>query len=252
MPHSTLTDHVHSILGAIRSVPIPARPELTGQRPAPPFITISREPGAGGWSLARHLVDALNIALPGEQAWTCWDKELVEKVAKDLHLSTTLIDRLEDRGHSWLTDFFESLTFSDASGHADEARIYSRVAATIRALAQAGRVVIVGRAGVFITRKMPGGIHIRLIAPFQNRADMFAREYHLTPEQAVANLKDLEHRRATFFRHYWPNEALSAERFTLTINTAIVDQSTMVEMITALVKRVVAKTEVPPSSIPVC
>ena len=35
----------------------------------------------------------------------------------------------------------------------------------VRALAEVGRVIIVGRGGVFITRDLPGGIHVRLVAP---------------------------------------------------------------------------------------
>lgn len=240
MPHTILSEHIRPIMGAIRSVPVPAKGYGVPELPAEPFITISREPGAGGWSLARHLVDALNIAVRDDHAWTCWDRELVEKVATDLHLSTKLIESLEDRGHSWLSDFLESLSFSDA-GQSDEPRIYSRVAASIKALAQTGRVVIVGRGGVFVTRKMPGGIHVRLIAPFQNRATLIAREFHMTPEQATAHLKELEHHRATFYRRYWPKEALNPENFTLTINTAAVDQATMVEMLTALIRHITAR-----------
>lgn len=242
MPHTILSNHIRPILGAIRSIPVPAKGFGQQVISAQPFITISREPGAGGWSLARHLVDALNIAHPNdEHVWTCWDRELVEKVATDLQLSTTLIDSLEDRGHSWLSDFLGSLSLSDSGVRSDEPRIYSRVAATIRALAQTGRVVIVGRGGVFITRKMHGGVHIRLVAPLQARAALFAREFHLAPEQALAKLKDLEHHRSAFYRHYWPGEKLNPEDFTLTINTATVDQATMVEMIATLVRNLAAR-----------
>jgi cytidylate kinase len=237
----SLLESIRPILGAIRSVPVPAKPfGEDPARPAAPFITVSRQPGAGAWTMAKQLIDALNLALPSEQPWTCWDKELVEKIVADTHLSAQVIDALEDRGHSWFGDFLESLSFSDNSGRADESRVYVRVAQTIRALAQAGRVLIVGRGGVFITRKMPGGIHVRLVAPFEQRIAFMAREYQLTPDKAAARVKQLEHNRQAFYRHYWPNETLSPETFALTINTAVVETPTMIEMITALVKSRVA------------
>ena len=51
----------------------------------------------------------------------------------------------------------------------------------------------------------------------------------------------MEHHRASFYRRYWPREALDPENFTVTINTASVDQATMVEMLTALIRNVTAR-----------
>jgi cytidylate kinase len=239
MPRSTLLSHgVGPILGAIRSVPVPAKPVSDDPAPPPqPFITISRQPGAGGWTLARHLVEALNQQ-PNheEQSWTCWDRELVEKVAADLHLESHLVDSIEDRNGSWFTDFLESMSFSDDLRQADESKVYARVARTIRALAQTGRVVIVGRGGVFITRRMPGGMHVRLVAPFEQRVAFMEREYHLTPDRAAARVKELDRNRQAFYRRYWANETLNAETFTITINTEQVELPAMVQMLVTLVR----------------
>jgi len=242
MPREVLLEeHVRPILGALRSVAVAAKTVADVAPPqARPFITISRQPGAGAWTLARQLADALNAELPGEQPWTCWDRELVEKVAADLKLSARLIDELEDRGHSWVRDFLESLSLSDEVRHADDARIYARMAQTIRALAQAGRVIIVGCGGVFITRNMPGGIHLRLVAPLQKRIEFMARQYQLTAEQAAQRIRELERNRATFYRHFWPGQTLSPETFTLTINTAAVEMPAIVQMLVTLVKHRVA------------
>lgn len=237
---SGIIGHIHPILGSIRSVPIPAKPGEEPPKPREPFITISRQPGAGGWSQAKHLVDALNEAIPGDREWSCWDKELVEKIAADLKLSAPLIESLEDRGRSWLTDFFESLSSSDSAGSADASRVYTRVAASIRALAQTGRVVIVGRGGVFITRRMPGGIHVRLVAPFEQRVAFMSKEYQLAPDKAAARIKELERNRQAFYRYFWPNENLGPETFTVTINTAEVDLASAIAIMTTLVRQQVA------------
>ena len=132
------------------------------------------------------------------------------------------------------------MSFSDNSGQADESKVYARVAKTIQGLAQTGRVVIVGRGGVFITHKMPGGIHVRLIAPFEQRVAFMEREYKLTHDRAAAKVKELEHNRQAFYKRYWPNEALSPETFAVTINTAAVGQATIVDMLTRLVRQSVA------------
>jgi cytidylate kinase len=239
----SLSDNIRPILGAMHTVPLPPKPEKDlSAVPAPPFLTISRQPGAGAWTLARQLVDALNRTLPAEQSWTCWDRELVEKVATDLHLSARLIHSLEDRERSWMSDFLESLSFADTPGQADEAKVYARIAETIRALAHVGRVVIVGMGAAFATRRMRGGIAVRLVAPFEHRVNFMAREYQLTPDKAAARVKELEHNRAAFYRRYWANEPLGPETFALTINTAEVDMPTMIDMLTGLVKNRVRAT----------
>src|SRR5687767_1330894 len=61
-----------------------------------PFITISRQAGAGGRSLAKQLADRLNSIDPGELPWTTWDNELVEKVASEHYVSPSRVEALED------------------------------------------------------------------------------------------------------------------------------------------------------------
>lgn len=225
-------ERIRPILADLRTVPIPHKPEWAETK-VEPFITISRESGAGAWTLARQLVEALNRNNTGERPWTCWDRELVEKVATDYKLSEELIDSLEETSHSWLSDFLAGLTSGPSE---DEARVYGRVAATIRALAQAGRVVIVGRGGVFVTRKMPGGIHVRLVAPWEYRVSFMARTLSQSEEDAAAQIRHMEKNRAAFYHRYWPNESLDAERFTLTLNAAKIDMPAMIEIIQTLTK----------------
>lgn len=232
---------IRPIMGSIQSVPIPVKPApQPAPEPAPPFVTISRQPGAGAWTLARQLVDALNQSITDDQPWTCWDKELVEKVAADHHLSKRLIESLEDRGHSFLLEILESLS-SEAQG--GESKLYSRICATIRALAGEGRVVIVGRGGAFITSHMPGGTHIRLVAPLEKRIQYMASEYNLTPEAAAVKIREIERNRESFYHHHWPTHPLTPESFTLTINTAQMEQKAIVEMIAAMVRTSVAVTQ---------
>ncbi|HEX2971362.1 MAG TPA: cytidylate kinase-like family protein, partial [Tepidisphaeraceae bacterium] len=211
---------IRPILAAIRTVPIPPKyplDQIHPNSPTRPFITISREPGAGGLTLGKALAEALTAADPNQGAWTCWDRELVEKVAADYHLSRNMVESLEETRHSWLADLLESLSFSDQAPTTDEATIYARVSETIRALARAGRVIIVGRGGVFVTRRMPGGIHVRLVAPLEYRVAFMAKLLNVSSEAAAAYVKEADHNRRAFFERHWPGESLKAEAFTITM-----------------------------------
>jgi cytidylate kinase len=237
---STFNLSVRPIVATIRTVPFPPKPvETSPTSPPPPlpFITISREPYAGAWSFAQQLVETLNTCDPSPRPWTCWDRELVEKVAADHNLSKELIEAIENERHSWLTDFFTSLSYADGPEVADESCVYQHVATTIRKLAASGRVVIVGRGGVFITRHVPAGIHIRLVAPFEHRVANMIRQLNLDPHDAPNRLHKLERNRLAVFKHHWPDESLDPITFAATINTALVDTTAMIQFVQALVRQ---------------
>lgn len=223
---------MRSIFAAIRSVPRPLH-SLAGEQAPPivPFVTISREAGAGGHTVGQLLIERLNQLDRGEPLWRLWDKQLVEKVTEDHHLSREVVESLDACGRSWMQEFLAGLSYH---GNDTEAKAYQRVATTIRFLAQHGRAVIVGRGGVFITRNIPGGVHVRLIAPLEKRINTMARQLGVNRDAAAEHVRNLDRGRQAFFRRYWPKEVISEQAFTLIVNTAQVDERRAVEAIIAL------------------
>src|SRR5688572_1119723 len=151
-----------------------------------PFVTISRQAGASGRSLAKQLAERLNNVDPGQLPWTTWDNELVEKVASEHYVSAARVEALEDERPSWFEECLAGLALGGLGDWPDEFKVYHSVAVTIRALAEMGRVVVVGRGGAFITRDLPGGVHIRLVAPIDYRIETMARHLNVTPAAAAA------------------------------------------------------------------
>ena len=234
---ATVSERVRPIMAAVRTATLPVSEPHAPQAPSPlPFITISRQAGAGAWTLAQHLVDKLNALNPAaDPHWTGWDRELVEKVAADHRIAAELIESLEDSTHSWLADLFTGMSYDDRPELVDEARVYHKVAATIRALAKVGHVVIVGRGGVCITRGMPGGIHIRLIAPMDHRVANMARQLNYTNTAAKAWVQQMDHNRAQFYRRYWPGIPLMDDAFALTLNAGLLSEDQMISSIRPLI-----------------
>jgi cytidylate kinase len=195
----------------------------------PPFVTISRQAGAGAKPLATHLAERLN-SLAGESCpWTSWDRELVEKVAADHHLSRELIESLTEHSRSWLDRVMADVSSSAASQMPDDFRVYHRVAETIRAVAQAGRAIIVGRGGMCVTRDMPGGLHVRLIAPFEHRVKEFARRNSIARAEAENAVRRIDRGRERFYRQFFPTGRLSPEHFSVTFNTSRLSEAQIVE-----------------------
>jgi cytidylate kinase len=197
-----------------------------------PFITISRQPGAGAAALKDHLIERLRAVDPADPPWTGFDRELVEKVAEDHNLSERLIESLEDSRYSWLYELVRGLNVDRPPS---DVSVYRRVAKSIYALAQAGRVVLVGRGGVFLTRRLPGGLHIRLIAPFEERVERYQVDHATDRRTAEKTLREIEERRAAFYKRFWPSQSLGPDTFDATFNTARLSEAQLAEAILPLV-----------------
>lgn len=224
---------LNPIVAAVRSHVHAIGERDTSARTSPPFITISREAGAGGRTLMRRLVDRLNALdppSPGQTAWAGFDKDLVEKVSQDYKMHKTLVDLLGEQCHSWLYDVFAGL-----SSQTTESEVYRRVAETIRGLAQGGRAVIVGRGGALITQNMPRGVHIQIVAPYEYRVEQMARSMNGDTKQAASEVRRIDQNRASFYKRYWPCSQLSPSLFTATFNSAAISEQAMVDAILPLV-----------------
>ena len=202
--------------------------------PPVPFVTISRQAGAGGRTLARALVDRFNKTDPGVNPWAAWDRELVEKVAAEQHIPESLVETLE-HPRPWMEQFLAALSPRENPDDLDEFQVYRCVAVTIRGLARAGRAVIVGRGGVYATSDLPGGIHVRLVAPLEKRITHMARQSNLSPERAAVEVRRLDHDREAFHHRYWRGKALLPEVFTITLNTAAMSEEQMVDCVLPLI-----------------
>jgi len=202
-----------------------------------PFITISRQAGAGGTTLADALERRLNDVDPGERLWTTWDKELVRKVVLDHHLPASAVESLEAEGAhpSWFQEFLSSLSPS-SEAQFDEYQLVRRVAITVRTLARVGRCIIVSRGGVYATSDLARGVHVRLVAPLAHRIAHMAKVRNLPEREAAAEVHRIDREREAFHRHYWVDRALLSEIFTITLNAQQVDEERMVDCILPLVR----------------
>lgn len=224
---------VRPIIGALKTPSHVGAPHAPSARPIIPFITISRQAGAGAWVLTQGLVERLNEIDPGELAWSGWDRELIEKVAADHHISRDLVESLEERDHSWLSEFLSGLSISSEAP--SEETVFRDVSTTVRALAQAGRVVIIGTGAVFIAKNLPGAVHVRLIAPLEHRIHSLSQRNNLTHHQAEHEVKRLDHNREAFYARHWPSHSLIPDMFHLTVNVGKLNEEQTVDCIAALV-----------------
>jgi len=226
---SSVTDKIAPFVRATARSRFPVS-DVTPPRGTLPFVTITRLAGAGGSTVAHALADALNER-ESELHWETFDRELVEMVAENHDISTPLVEKLENKSRNWLNRLL-------VSGTESEFGVYRRVAETIRALSEAGGAIVVGRGGVFITRDLPAGIHIRLVAPREYRVRHLVETRGWSEEKAEEFVRETDLGRMKFYKSRWPDKNLEAEVFHATFNTALVGTPSIVKAMLAIVPRV--------------
>jgi cytidylate kinase len=229
-PISSIDARFQPVFSALRAAQLQEQQEpKAAQTHAAPFITVSRQPGISTDTFTRHLAERLNAISFG---WSIWDRDLVEKVVADHHIDRELVEAMGKAGRTWLEDFIRGLSIS--AGPPDELAVYRRVSTTIRALAQTGKAIIIGRGGVHITTDMPGGVHVRIVAPWGYRVWRLAGELGISREVAAKRIEELEHEREVFYRHYWQHQPPSPEVFSITLNATAGTEEQLAECVLPL------------------
>ncbi len=152
-----------------------------------PFVTISRQTGAGGHLLA-HVINTdylqKNKDTPLFEGWHVFDRELCELIARDPLLKKDMECLLAEKLKSQFNDYVESLY----TGRSEQQDIYKSMAIVVRMLTLIGKVIIVGCAGANITADLRQGIHVRLVATEANRVARVMKRFKMSKDDARAHI----------------------------------------------------------------
>ena len=161
-----------------------------------PFITISRETGAGAHNLADKILEliALEKNNPILEGWQICDQEICHQISQDPKLKVSLESLLVTEYRSPTEDLISQFI----TGESGQEKVLKKMFRLIRDLALFGKSIIIGRGAVCLTRDLPYGIHVRLVASIESRIDLmvkfhkrnekWARETILEQDKAKAAL----------------------------------------------------------------
>ena len=193
-------------------------------------ITISRQCGTGGDQIARRVCELLGYRL--------FDKRLLATLASEMGLIGGKVIDLNEYEHE-VPSFLERLlprravvaeatTIGPGAGggtttvELDAAAMLDVVRGAIRAAAKIGDVVILGRGGQVILAGEPGVLHVRLVAPLDDRARRVAEREHI--DDATARETWVFHEdevRADYVRRSHGVEVDDPLLYHLVINTSL-------------------------------
>jgi cytidylate kinase len=207
-----------------------------GSKPAATFVTISREAGSGGASLARLLARKLNAEAPGGVIWKVFDDNLTPKMLKEHDLPIQLARFLpEGRVSEIQSSLGEMIGL-----HPNLWELVQKTNKTIRDLAAQGNVILVGRGANFATAGMTGGVHVRLIAPKLHRAKYLAQLYNISEQEALSCNVRCDHARRSYVKAYFDADDRDSQAYDLVINTGRVALSNAAKLVGAHVQALAA------------
>lgn len=166
-----------------------------------PFVTISRQAGAGGHTLAKTLIEKMAEHPDGEifGKWEVFDQKLVAMVADDQDLRVSVETLLGEEYRRTADDFFRQLITS--STHQDI--VMDRMFRLVRAIAEVGKAIIVGRGGSEVTRGLGPSVSVRLVAPEVDRVRHTMETHNVTEKEAISSIDRYDSGRARLLKRHF-------------------------------------------------
>jgi cytidylate kinase len=205
----------HPATEPLASLATPERPPLT--------IAISREAGSNGPAVAR----AVGVRLD----WPVYDQELVELIAGKMGLHAKLVQTVDEKRGSWLS---ETLSTLGQSRTITEPGYVHQLVRTLLSLAGHGRCIIVGRGAAHV---LPADttLRVRLVAPEPDRIRAVEQRFGISHADAVRWVRKTDRDRADFLRAHFHAELADPRHYDLVLNTARFTTADCADLIVAAV-----------------
>jgi cytidylate kinase len=199
------------------------------------ILTISRQFGAGGKTLAQLVSKALDYPLA--------DEEIIEKLAETAQTSPSDIRRFEaeadarqQQAHATAAPkhFIERI-FDTKRTYMDGQRYVQLLREIIPQIAQQGNVIILGRGAQFILKDSGDDTHVLLVAEEADRVRFIQEHYGLDAHQARQAVIKQDKRRLKLMKLFNREDYDQPLHYDLVLNMSKTRMETAVELVCALV-----------------
>jgi cytidylate kinase len=203
-----------------------------GRESQPLSITISREVGAGGRTIAELLGQRLTAAekTPATSPWVVFDANLAKQVLEDHRLPPSLERFMAEDARLPVEAIVEEVLGLHPSGWT----LVQHTTQTILRLAGLGHTILVGRGANIITARLPNVMHVRLVAPLASRIRHSAEYYHLSEAEAARFVREQDQARRRYVRRYFNAEIDDPTLYDVTLNTGRLGFARAAEVIAQL------------------
>jgi cytidylate kinase len=185
------------------------------------IVSISRQVGSGGHEIAQLVSKQLGYKL--------FDRDLMQEIGVNNGITTgEVIDLTAERHHTQTPiermfgmapiNSFVVGTY-EASGLGAEDRSAEIVSRIILAAYKLGNIVVEGRGGQGVLRDRPGVLHVRIVAPLEQRIEQLKNRDNISSDEARKKAKEADSAQAEYIRRYFGADISDPTLYHLIINT---------------------------------
>ena len=189
------------------------------------IITISREFGSGGHTIAKKVAERLGYAF--------YDNSLITEVAKKSGLSEEFIKENEEyASHS--NSFLYQIAMSTAGSLGYPSvyqKLYEAQTHVIEEIAERECCVIVGRCADYILRDREDCLHVFIHADVPHRAKHILEHYGETEKSPEQRIKDKDNRRRNYYRFHTDRDWGVCPNYHLALDSGMLGEDVCVNLI---------------------
>lgn len=209
-----------------------------------PFvITISREVGSGGGTVAQKLAEKLGV--------NYISKQLLQALEEKFNLSRESIERLKSTKKNWFTDLFEQVAPAPKStikvGDYTFTRGYQEIVTVedifdaeveiLNAIADEGSCVIAGRSAFFVLKDRPNKVDIFITASKEHRIERIMAKQDMKREEAIQLMEKIDAGRDNYVKRYTGLSRYDMRNYDLVLDMDYLTEDEAVEKILTFIGR---------------
>jgi len=200
-----------------------------------PIVTISRQFGAGGSSVAGIVAAELGAEVV--------DKKLIEEVARRLSMQPSEVEAEDERPRTLLERLVRSFSTLEPGLGAGWAppypdpfydprkEIIELTEQVIKEVAARGNVVIVGRGAGFLLSDQPGVFRVFLRAPEEVRIKTLIDWLGVNEHDARRAMHETDSNRAAYIKQLYGHDWCDPDEYDLVVNTGRISYQNAAHMI---------------------
>ncbi|MDO4468154.1 MAG: cytidylate kinase-like family protein [Bacillota bacterium] len=188
-------------------------------------ITITREFGSGGRTIAKKLAEDLGFKY--------YDYEIIQKVAKESGFAESFVEEYGEESQN--TGFFAYLTNTWGTSLSDQLYLAERRA--ILEIAEQGNCVIVGRCADYILEDRKDTLNVFVYADMEFKKDRIVRLYGEREDKTIEKrIEEKDKRRKAHYKFYTDRNWNRAANYHISLDSGKLGIDKCVELIESIVK----------------
>lgn len=188
-------------------------------------VTITREFGSGGRTIAKKLAEELG--------YDYYDYELVQKIAQESGFAEGFI---EEFGEEVSTGGFFSFFGNNWGALNINDQLYFAERKVILELAEKGNCIIVGRCADYILKDRKDTLNVFIYADMEWKKDRIVNLYGETDVDIEKRILEKDKRRKAYYKYYTDRKCNRAANYHISLESSELGIDTCVEILKSIVK----------------